>query len=67
MQIDLLPGITICKETTWEDMIFTIYEMVRRTPKAGVVRSNRVRDIKPPFLVAFLLLLSIQFYYFPIN
>ena len=39
MQIDLPPGSTICEETTQEDMIWTIYEMVRRTPGAQFVES----------------------------
>ena len=32
VRIALPPGGTICEETTREDMIGTIYEMVRHTP-----------------------------------
>ena len=37
---------SICEETTREDMIWTIYEMVRRTPKRKAVRSNRAWDAR---------------------
>ena len=46
MQIDLLPGSTICEETTREDMIGTIYGMVQPTPKRNVVRSSRAGGAK---------------------